>query len=208
MQYVGWGTLLLDLDHDGRRDLLLVNGHVYPEADQIQEVQYRQPRLLYWNVGGGKFKDVSDAAGPGIGQAWSGRGAAAGDLDNDGTLEVVISNMGARPSLLQSQLPQKNWLLVQCIGAGGNRDAIGARAYVLVGDRRLSGEVQTGTSYLSQNDPRLHFGLGGDTSYGRVEVQWLGGDRESFPGGPANRVVKVKQGTGTRVGPPRSPRRP
>jgi hypothetical protein len=121
-----------------------------------------------------------------------------GDLDNDGSLEVVISNMGARPSLLKNHGPRQNWLLVHCLGGpAGNRDAVGARAYVYVGDRRLSGEVQTGASYLSQHDPRLHFGLARDPSYRRIEVRWPGGARETFPGGPANRIVVLKQGTGT-----------
>ena len=116
MSYVGWGVHLLDVDHDGRRDLLMINGHVYPEADQIPDVDYRQPRLLYWNVGGGRFKDISGSAGPGIPEPWSSRGSAAGDLDDDGTLEVVVNNLGARPSLLKNFAPQKNWLLVQCVG--------------------------------------------------------------------------------------------
>lgn len=210
MYYVGWGVQFMDVDHDGRKDLLMINGHVYPEVEQIPEVHYRQPRLLYWNVGGGQFKDISDSSGPGISEPWSSRGSATGDLDNDGTLEVVISNMGSRPSLLKNHAPQKNWLLVHCVGgAKGNRDAAGARAYVFVGDRRLSGEVQTGSSYVSQHDPRLHFGLGGDAAYQRIEVQWPGGERESFPGGAANRVVVLKQGAGTPVssaGPARNAR--
>jgi hypothetical protein len=199
MAYVGWGVHLLDLDHDGRRDLLFVNGHVYPEADRIPDVSYRQPRLVYWNVGGGRFKDVSDRAGPGIEARWSSRGSAAGDLDGDGRLEVVVNNLGARPSLLKNAAPQKNWLLVRCVGTKSNRDAIGARVFVYAGDRRLSGEVQGGSSFVSQDDSRQHFGLGGDARYSRIEVVWPGGGRERFPGGDANAVVVVEQGRGAAV---------
>jgi hypothetical protein len=194
-QYLGWGVHFFDVDHDGRKDIFIINGHEYPEVDKMPlQTKFRQPRLLYWNVGGGKFKDLSDEAGAGVREAWSSRGSAAGDLDNDGALEVVINNLGERPSLLKNFGTKKNWLLVQCQGVKCNRDAVGARAYVYVGDRRLSGEVQTGTSFLSQNDPRLHFGLADDASYSRIEVQWPGGEREIFGGGPANRVVVVKQG--------------
>jgi enediyne biosynthesis protein E4 len=199
-QYLGWGAQFIDVDHDGRKDILIVNGHVYPEVDRMPVgTKFRQPRLFYWNVGGGKFKDLSNAAGPGVSALWSSRGAASGDLDNDGSLEVVIANLGDRPSLLKNFGNKKNWLLVQCQGTACNRDAVGARAYVYVGDRRLSGEVQTGTSFLSQNDPRLHFGLGDDASYKRIEVQWPGGAREVFPGGPANRITTVTQGKGKLV---------
>jgi hypothetical protein len=197
MSYVGWGVHLIDVDHDGRRDLLMTNGHVYPEADQIPDVDYRQPHLLYRNVGGGRFKDISSSSGPGIRERWSSRGSAAGDLDGDGTLEIVVNNLGARPSLLKNLAPQKNWLLVRCVGVKSNRDAIGARVYVHVGDRRLSGEVQGGTSFVSQDDSRLHFGLGSDASYARVEVLWPGGAREVFAGGAVNRVVVVEQGQGS-----------
>ncbi len=199
-QYLGWGVHFLDVDNDGRREILIVNGHVYPEVDSSPlQVKYRQPRLLYWNVGGGKFKDISDSSGPGITDKWSSRGSAAGDLDNDGSLEVVVNNMGDRPSLLKNFGPVKNWLLVQPVGVKCNRDAVGARVYVYVGSRRVSGEVQTGSSFLSQNDPRLHFGLGDDASYSRIEVQWPGGGREAFPGGPANRIVTLRQGGGSPV---------
>ncbi|HZT37243.1 MAG TPA: CRTAC1 family protein [Bryobacteraceae bacterium] len=207
-QYLGWGIELMDVDHDGRKDIVVINGHVYPEVDQANlQTKFRQQRLLYWNVGDGRFVDLSGESGPGISDRWSSRGAAAGDLDNDGSLELVISNLGERPSLLKNYGPKKAWLLVRLVGVKCNRDAVGARAYVFLGARRLSGEVQTGTSFVSQNDPRLHFGLGDATSYDKIEVQWPGGDRERFPGGPANHIVTLKQGAGRIVPPPESQKR-
>jgi enediyne biosynthesis protein E4 len=206
MEYVGWGVLLLDVDHDGRRDLLMVNGHVYPEADKTPGLRYEQARLLYWNVGEARFKDISTSSGTGITAAWSSRGAAAGDLDDDGALEVVVSNLGARPSLLKNFGAKKSWLLVSCVGTRVNRDALGARVSVFAGGKRLSGEKQGGTSFVSQNDPRLHFGLGGASAYDRIEVRWPGGRRESFPGGAANRVVVLKEGEGQPVSDPKAPR--
>jgi enediyne biosynthesis protein E4 len=197
-QYVGWGIHFADVDHDGLKDLLMINGHVYPEAERLPGQQYRQPRLLYWNVGG-RFKDLSAEAGPGMLDAWSSRGSAMGDLDNDGSLEIVISNMGRRPSLLKNAGPRKNWLLLQCVGARANRDAIGARVVVQVNDRRVSGEIQGGASFISQNDARLHFGLGDRTRYERIEVRWPGGGRERFSGGAANEIRVLTQGTGEQV---------
>jgi len=197
-RYVGWGVHLADVDHDGRRDLLMVNGHVYPEADRSPEIRYRQPRLFYWHVGNGKFKDLSTQAGAAISAALSSRGSATGDLDGDGSLEVVISNMGTRPSLLKNQGPRQHWLLVRLAGVKVNRDAIGARVVVEAGGRRLSGEVQSGSSYISQNDSRLHFGLGESTSYDRIDVIWPGGARESFQKGTSDRIVTLTEGTGTK----------
>jgi hypothetical protein len=193
MQFVGWGVHLLDVDHDGLRDLLMINGHVYPEAEKTG-VGYRQPRLLYWHVGGGRFKDISDQAGPAVSAAFSSRGSAAGDLDNDGSLEVVVNNLGARPSLLKNRGPHQHWLLLRLVGSSANRDAVGARAVVHAGSRRVSGEVRTGSSFISQNDSRIHVGLGSDTRYDRVEVTWPGGAREVFGGGAADRIVTIEQG--------------
>jgi enediyne biosynthesis protein E4 len=194
-EHVGWGVHFLDVDHDGRKDLFMVNGHVYPEAAERPEIGYKQPRLLYWNVGG-RFVDISTKSGAAMGASWSSRGSAAGDLDNDGSLEVVISNMGARPSVLKNHGSRKRWLLVRLVGAGGNRDAVGARAFVTAGTRTISSEVQTGSSYLSQNDARMHFGLADADRYDRIDVQWPGGEREVFPGGAADRIVVLEQGKG------------
>lgn len=197
-QYLGWGIQFLDVDNDGWKEVLLVNGHVYPDVDRAGiNAHYRQSRLLYWNVGGGKFKDISTTSGPGITDTWTSRGSAVADLDNDGSLEVVIANMGDRPSLLRNFGKKKNWLLVQCAGVRVNRDAIGARVYVYAGARKLSGEIQTGSSFLSQNDTRLHYGLGAAARYDRIEVQWPGGARESFPGGDVNRIVTLREGAGS-----------
>ena len=198
MDHVGWGVHLFDVDHDGRRDLLIVNGHVYPEVGPNPPWQYRQPRQLYWNVGGGRFQDVSAESGPAIGARYSSRGSAVGDLDDDGSLEVVVSNLGDRLSLLKNFGETKHWLLVRC-ERDGNRDAIGARVLIAVGGRRLVADVPGGSSYLSQNDPRLHFGLGTAATYERIEVRWPGGRSEAFPGGPANEVRVVKEGSGVPI---------
>lgn len=198
-KYLGWGVNFIDVDHDGRRDILIVNGHVYPEIDRSSlGATFRQPRLLFWNVGG-RFKDISAGSGEGISAQASSRGSATGDLDNDGSLEVVIINLESSPSLLKNFGKKGNWLLVQCTGTTANRDAVGARIFVHTGKRTLSSEVQTGTSYLSQSDSRQHFGLGDADRYDRIEVLWPGGSREVFEGGPANRIVALKQGSGKPV---------
>ncbi len=196
-KFLGWGVHFLDVDHDGRLDVLLVNGHVYPEIDGADlQSRYYQQRQLYWNVGQGRFRDISSESGPGIQEKWSSRGSAVGDLDNDGSLEVVINNMGDRPSLLRNSATRGTWLLVRLEGVQSNRDAIGARVSVIVGDRRLSGEMQGGSGYISQNDSRLHFGLRNDERYDHIEVQWPGGRSEIFGQGKANRIVVLREGEG------------
>lgn len=201
-EYLGWGIHFVDVDNDGLKDILIVNGHVYPDVDQTKLLaRYKQPRLLYWNVGSGKFKDLSNTSGLGLTTPWTSRGSALGDLDNDGSLEVVINNLGGRPSLLKNYGTHGNWLLVNCAGTRCNRDAIGARVFVYVNGRCISGEIQSGASFLSQNDSRLHFGLAHARRYDRIEVLWPGGMRERFGGGDANRIVALKEGSGTIVTP-------
>jgi enediyne biosynthesis protein E4 len=199
-QYLGWGIQFIDVDNDGLKDLLIVNGHVFPELEKSHlGYGYREPKLLYRNVGKGKFKDLSNQSGPGISDPQVSRGSAVGDLNNDGSLEVVVNNLDGPPSLLKNFGKKQNWLAVRCIGTTSNRDAVGARVFLYVANRRLSGEIQTGSSFLSQNDPRVHFGLGRNLSYQRIEVQWPGGAREAFPGGKANQIVVLRQGSGART---------
>jgi enediyne biosynthesis protein E4 len=205
-QYLGWGIQFIDVDNDGLKDLLIVNGHVFPELEKSHlGYGYREPKLLYRNVGKGKFKDLSNQSGPGISEPQVSRGSAVGDLNNDGSLEVVVNNLDGPPSLLKNFGKKQNWLAVRCIGTTSNRDAVGARVFLYVANRRLSGEIQTGSSFLSQNDPRVHFGLADNPSYQRIEVQWPGSTREAFPGGKANQIVVLKQGSGatTRASHPR-----
>ena len=170
--------------------MMMVNGHVYPEVERGPlNYKYHQPRLFYWNAGGGKFKDMSNTAGPGISEPWASRGLAVGDLANDGSLEVVINNLDTRPESAEEFRHQEK-LADGAVRRNQEQPGWrGGRVYVYVGDHRISGEIQTGASFLSQNDPRVHVGLGDETSYQRIEVQWLGGQREVFPGGKANQIV-------------------
>ena len=197
-QYLGWGTMFFDFDNDGWPDLLLVNGHVYPEVDkQHLGSDYEEPRILYHNDGHGKFVDISAGAGPGITAKSSSRGLAIGDLWNDGKLSAVVSNMNAPPSLLVNQVKTANhWVAIRTVGTKSNRDGIGAKIWVHAGGRTLVDEVRSGSSYDSQNDMRVHFGLGGATKIDSVEIRWPSGLRERFEGLAVDKIHVVKEGTG------------
>ena len=235
-QYLGWGAMFFDFDNDGWPDLLLVNGHVYPEVDkQHLGSDFQEPRILYHNKGDGTFADISAAAGPGITAPKSSRGLAIGDLWNDGKLSAVVSNMNAPPSLLVNQVRNPNhWIAFRTVGASpaqrpvkklpaataqaspssplharsfsSNRDGIGARILVKVGPRTLVDEVRSGSSYISNNDPRVHFGLGPATKIDWVEVRWPSGLVERFDNLPADTIHTLKEGSGTPVtSPPAKP---
>src|SRR5258707_7310927 len=172
----------VDVDNDGWLDLLLVNGHVYPEVDrQHLGSDYQEPRILYHNLGNGTFADISADAGPGITEARSGRGLAVGDLWNDGRMSAVVSNMNAPVSLLVNQVRTGNhWIACRTIGTKSNRDGIGARIRVKAGTRTLVDEVRSGSSFDSNNDMRVHFGLGAVSKVDSVEVRWPSGLLEKF----------------------------
>jgi hypothetical protein len=216
-QYLGWGTMFFDFDNDGWPDLILVNGHVYPEVDsQHLGSNFQEPRILYHNNGDGTFADISVNAGPGITNVSSSRGLAIGDLWNDGKLSAVVSNMNAPPSLLVNQVRAANhWVAFHLRGAypasnttpgaaqstvpslKSTRDAIGAQIRVRVGGRTLVDEVRSGSSFISNNDMRVHFGLGAATKIDSVEVRWPSGLTEIFANVSADKLNELKEGTGT-----------
>jgi len=203
-QYLGWGTMFFDFDNDGWPDLLLVNGHVYPEVDkQHLGSNYEEPKILYHNNGNGTFTDVSSDAGRGITTPTSARGLAVGDLWNDGRLSAVISNMNAHPMLLVNQAKNGNhWIAFHAIGTKSNRDGIGARITLTAGARARIDEVRSGSSYSSSSDMRVHFGLGQTNKIDYVQVRWPSGLVEKFENLPVDSMHDLKEGTGT--GPPPS----
>lgn len=195
-RFVSFGVSLADFDHDGDPDLFIANGHVYAQlATTPGSIQYKQRRLLYRNLGQGRFAEM--AGGPGVAVEHAGRGCALGDLDNDGVLEIVVNNLDDRPSLLRNQSrPAGHALIVQCRGTKSNRSAIGARVTLTVGERKRVAEVQSGSGYYSHNDLRLHFGLGGALKAERLEIRWPSGLRETIENVPANHLVNLEEGRG------------
>ena len=197
-QYLGWGAMFLDFDNDGWPDLLAVNGHVYPEVDTLKTaIRYEEPKLLYRNRGDGTFADVSLAAGPAIAAATSARGLAVGDLWNDGRVSGVVANRNGLPNLLVNQARYGNhWIGVHAVGTRSNRSGIGARVTVRTLSRRQTNEVRSGSSYISQSDLRLHFGLGAENKVLAIEVRWPSGLVERFPDPGVDRIVTVEEGAG------------
>ena len=212
-KYLGWGVMFLDVDNDGWPDLLLVNGHVYPEVDsQHLGSNFQEPKILYRNNGNGTFTDISANAGPGITAVSSARGLAVGDLWNDGRISAVISNMNAPPMLLVNDVRNANhWIAFRTIGrssssgSGGsksNRDAIGAKVTVKAGTRTLVDEVRSGSSYISNSDMRVHFGLGSATKIEWVQVRWPSGLVERFENLSVDAIHTLKEGSVAPITPP------
>jgi len=197
-KYLGWGVGLFDFDNDGWPDIFMSNGHVFPTVDTKRlHVTFKQAKTVYKNLGNGSFKDVTSSAGPGITQPHSSRGTAFGDFDNDGDVDVAVINMNEAPSLLRNDCRSRNnWLKVKCIGTKSNRSAVGTRVRVVTGQHSQINEVMSGSSYMSQNDFRLHFGLGRAGQADLVEVRWPLGLVESFKSVSANQLLVVQEGHG------------
>jgi enediyne biosynthesis protein E4 len=200
-RYLGWGTMFLDFDNDGWPDLLLVNGHVYPEVDkQNLGSSYEEPRILYHNNGDKTFSDISAQAGPGITAVRAGRGLAVGDLWNDGRISAVISNMNALPSLLVNQVRSLNhWIGLKAVGTKSNRDGIGARVTLKVGARVLVDEFRSGSSFDSNSDMRIHFGLAAATKIDWIQIRWPSGLTERFENITVDTIHTLKEGSGAAV---------
>jgi hypothetical protein len=197
-RFVGWGCGFFDPDNDGWPDIFYCNGHVYPELAQAHlEVNYRQPPVLYRNLGNGRFEDVTGQAGDCLAVAASARGCAFGDLDNDGDTDILINNMNDLPSLFRCDRSNQNhWIKIRLVGVKSNRSGIGARIRCVAGGRTQIDEVRSGGSYFSQNDLRVHFGLGPVKKIDRIEISWPSGKLDALENLSVDRILLVKEGAG------------
>jgi len=196
-RYVGWGAGMVDLDNDGLPDLFLVTGGVYPEVEKkLPAYPFRTPRLVFRNLGDGKFEELIDEAGPGVAAAHTSRGCAFGDFDNDGDVDILVMNMNEPPSLLRNDVSGNgHWVKVLLVGVKSNRSAIGARVVARYGTRTQVQEVTAQSSFYSANDRRLHFGLGTATS-ADLAIRWPNGAEEKVPAVEAGQLVVVREGEG------------
>ena len=203
-QFLGWGCGFFDMDNDGWPDILICNGHVYPEVEQLKtEAGYAQRKLVYKNLRNGHFDDISFQVGPGISEQVASRGAAFGDFDNDGDIDIVVNCVNDYPQLLRcdSKLTN-NWIKVRTIGTKSNRSGIGARLACVTqapGEskpHRQIDEVRSGGGYFSQNDLRVHFGLGKAEKVDLLEIRWPSGQIDTLKDIKANQVIYVKEGAG------------
>ena len=203
-QYLGWGVGFFDMDNDGWADILLCNGHVYPEVEQLRtEAGYAQQKILYRNLRNGHFEDVSSQGGPGILLPNASRGAAFGDFDNDGDIDVVVNTVNGLPQLLRcdSQLGN-NWLKIKTMGTKSNRSGIGARLRCVTHPpdetkpHQQIDEVRSGGSYISQNDLRVHFGIGKAEKVELLEIHWPSGAVDTMKDVKPNQMIVVKEGEG------------
>lgn len=203
-QFLGWGCGFFDMDNDGWPDILICNGHVYPEVEQLKtEAGYSQQKLLYKNLRNGRFDDVSQQAGAGITVPVASRGCAFGDFDNDGDIDVVVNTVNDYPQLLRCDSSQlRNWIKVRTIGTKSNRSGIGARLRCVshpsdeAKPHQQIDEVRSGGSYISQNDLRVHFGLGKADKAEILEIRWPSGQIDTLKDVKANQLIYVKEGEG------------
>ncbi len=197
VRYVGWGTSFLDVDNDGWLDLFLVNGHVYPQIDQIQleaSAPYRQRRMLFHNRGDGTFEEVVGGPKHPLSLETVSRGTAVGDLDNDGRLDVVISDLDGAAQVLRNETRGAgHWLQIDLEGKGLNREAVGALIKIRVAKTTMIRPVRSGTGYLSQDDLRQHFGLGAAKRVDEIEVLWPDGSASKRKNVDADQILTIRQ---------------
>jgi enediyne biosynthesis protein E4 len=196
-RYVGWGAGIVDLDNDGFPDIFLTTGSVYPEVEQrLPAYPFRTPRLVFRNLGDGRFEELIDEAGSGVAAAHTSRGCAFGDFDNDGDLDILVMNMNEPPSLLRNDVSGSgHWLKVLLAGVTSNRSAIGARVIASYGGRAQAQEVSAQSSFYSANDRRLHFGLGSEKA-ADLTIRWPNGAIEKIGNVAADQLIVVREGAG------------
>ncbi len=192
---LGWGVGFFDYDNDGRLDIFIANGHVFPNIDDRRlGTTWKQHNQLFHNEGGGHFREVTAEAGPAFQELHSARGAAFGDYDDDGDIDVVVNNMDEAPSLLRNDGGNAlHWIGFRLIGSGRNRGAVGARVLLRAGALRETREIHAGSSHNSSNDPRLHFGLGSAMAVDRVEIRWPSGRVQVLTGPPIDRYHTIRE---------------
>ena len=198
-RYVEWGAEMPDLDNDGLQDLLYVTGNVYPEIERLlPQYPHRGPRVVFRNVGEPGFQNVTDLTGD-ASSPHSSRGAAFGDVDNDGDIDVLVMNMNEPPSLLRNDYAGAHrWISLKLEGTEGNRSAIGATATVTAGGHRQTRAVLSQSSYYSHDDLRLHFGLGDVRTADTIQVHWPSGRIDTLKNVKGDRVMVIREGSGTR----------
>ena len=194
--YLGWGVGFVDMDNDGLLDVFVANGHVYPDVEKTGTSTYRQKNQLFRNVGRGRFRHITSEVAGGLLVEKSSRGAAFGDYDNDGDVDVLVINMDDRPTLLRNDSEARHWITVRLVGTAGNRDGIGAKVTLEAGGQRQVAEVRSGGSYISHNDMRVHFGLGATPAVDRMTIRWPGGKEETVTGLAADRFYVAREGGG------------
>ena len=196
-RYVGWGTGIVDLDNDGLPDVFITTGSVYPEVEKkLPTYPFHTPRLVFRNLGDGRFEELIEEAGSGVSDAHCSRGCAFGDFDNDGDMDVLVMNMNEPPSLLRNDVSGAgHWLKVLLVGVQTNRSAIGSRVTARYGNRRQAQEVTAQASFYSVNDRRLHFGLGTETS-AELTIRWTNGKTETIANVIADQLVVIREGAG------------
>ncbi|MDA2926483.1 CRTAC1 family protein, partial [Acidobacteria bacterium AH-259-G07] len=202
-QFLSWGTQFFDFDNDGWEDIFVSNGHIYPQVDDYQiGTHFYQRKLVFQNLGNGKFKEVAEALGSDLSKLWSSRGAAFADFDNDGDVDIAVNNMDDRPSLLRNEggSGAGHWLTLALEGVRTNRSAIGVRVTLETEKGRQLREVQGGSSYQSTNDFRLHFGLGASQKVKEVVVKWTNGVLQEFEDLVADHSYHLKEGGTLRAG--------
>jgi hypothetical protein len=195
-RYVEWGAGMPDLDNDGRADVVYVTGNVYPEVEAVlAQYPHRGPRVVFRNVDGTRFENVSERSGEGATTPHSSRGAAFGDFDNDGDVDVLVFNMNEPPSLLRNDYAGPNhWIAVKLEGTASNRAALGATVRVTAGGRTQAQAVLSQSSYYSHDDLRLHFGLGSASAADKIEITWPSGRVETLTNVTGGRVVSIEEG--------------